>query len=164
MLNRSASFAVSTSVLKGLPRKLDIKRHSSSIIYVSASLAMSSSALEALPGKLDIKRHSPSFIYVSTSLAMSTSVLQALPGYLISKDTHQVLSISRQSSRYQISDIKRHSPSIIYVSTSLAMSTSVLQALPGYLISKDTHLVLSISRQSSRYQISDIKRHSPSII
>ena len=30
-----------------------------------ASLAMSASVLEALPGKLDIKRHSPSILYVS---------------------------------------------------------------------------------------------------
>ena len=36
MLNRSASLAMSTSVLKALPGKLDIKRHSSSILYVMA--------------------------------------------------------------------------------------------------------------------------------
>ena len=30
----------------------------------SASLAMSTSILKALPGKLDIKRHSPSILYV----------------------------------------------------------------------------------------------------
>ena len=40
-------------------------------------------------------------------------------------------------------DIKRHSPSILYISASLAMSTSVLKALPG------KH---------------DIKRHSRSIL
>ena len=36
MLNRSASLAMSTSVLKALPGKLDIKRHSPSILYVQA--------------------------------------------------------------------------------------------------------------------------------
>ena len=35
MLNRSASLAMSTCVLKALPGKLDIKRHSPSILYVS---------------------------------------------------------------------------------------------------------------------------------
>ena len=30
----------------------------------SARLAMSTSVLKALPGKLDIKRHSPSFLYL----------------------------------------------------------------------------------------------------
>ena len=35
MLNRSASLAMSTSVLKALPGKLDIKRHSPSILYMS---------------------------------------------------------------------------------------------------------------------------------
>ena len=33
MLNRTASLAMSTSVLKALPGKLDIKRHSPSIFY-----------------------------------------------------------------------------------------------------------------------------------
>ena len=34
MLNRSASLAMSTIVLKALPGKLDIKRHSPSILYL----------------------------------------------------------------------------------------------------------------------------------
>ena len=37
MLNRSGSIALSTSVLKALPGKLDIKRHSPSILYIWAS-------------------------------------------------------------------------------------------------------------------------------
>ena len=36
MLSRSASLAMSTSILKALPGNLDIKRHSPSIIYLSA--------------------------------------------------------------------------------------------------------------------------------
>ena len=35
MLNRSASLAMSTYVLKALPGKLDIKRHSPSILYLT---------------------------------------------------------------------------------------------------------------------------------
>ena len=58
MLNCSASLEMSTSVLKVLPGKLDIKRHSPSILYISASLAMSTSVLKDLPSKLDIKGHS----------------------------------------------------------------------------------------------------------
>ena len=34
MLNRSASLAMSTCVLKALPGKLDIKGHSPSILYI----------------------------------------------------------------------------------------------------------------------------------
>ena len=34
MLNRSASLAMSTSVLKALPGKLDIKRHLPIILYI----------------------------------------------------------------------------------------------------------------------------------
>ena len=37
MLNRSASLAMSTSVLKTLSGKLDIKRHSPSILYIKMS-------------------------------------------------------------------------------------------------------------------------------
>ena len=48
--------------LKALPGKLNIKRHSPSILYTSASLPMSASVLKALPGKLDFKRHSPSIL------------------------------------------------------------------------------------------------------
>ena len=64
MLNRSASLAISTSVLKALPGKVEIKRHSPSILYISASLAMSTSVLKASPGKLNIKRHSPIILYL----------------------------------------------------------------------------------------------------
>ena len=38
----------------------------------SASLAMSTSVLEALPGKLDIKRHSPSILYISGLIWIQT--------------------------------------------------------------------------------------------
>ena len=38
MLNRSGSLAMSTSVLKALPGKLDIKSHSPSILYIFATL------------------------------------------------------------------------------------------------------------------------------
>ena len=38
MLNRSASLAMSTCVLKALPGKLDIKRHSPSILYLNVSI------------------------------------------------------------------------------------------------------------------------------
>ena len=37
-----------------------------------SSLAMSISVLKALPGKLDIKRHSPSILYISNALAYVT--------------------------------------------------------------------------------------------
>ena len=53
----------SASVLKALPGKLDIKRHSPSILYISENLLMSTSVLKALPGKLDIKRHSLCTLY-----------------------------------------------------------------------------------------------------
>ena len=117
-----------------------------------ASLAMPTSVLEALPGKLDIKRHSPSILYTSASLAMSTSVLEVCRVNLISKDTHLVFSISRQASLCQQVFSKPFLVNLIskdthlvfsYVSSSLAMSTSILKDLPGKL---------------------DIKRHSPSIL
>ena len=47
MLNRSASLAMSTSVLKALPGKLDIKRHSPSILYLQVFFQ-----IYLFPGKL----------------------------------------------------------------------------------------------------------------
>ena len=41
----------------------------------SASLAMSTSIFKALPGKLDIKRHSPSFLYMLSPLMKSKIML-----------------------------------------------------------------------------------------
>ena len=38
MLNRSSSLELSTSILKALPGKLDIKRHSPSILHISSSV------------------------------------------------------------------------------------------------------------------------------
>ena len=46
MLNRSASLAMSTSVLKAEPGKLDIKRHSPSILYVVQLAARKKSIIE----------------------------------------------------------------------------------------------------------------------
>ena len=112
----------STSILKALSCKLDIKRHSPGILYISASLAMSTSILKALAGILDIKRHS----YLG-SLAMSTSILKALPGKL---------------------DIKIHSPGILYIS----MSTSILKVLPGKLDIKRHSTVIFYISAASRCQ------------
>ena len=94
MLNGLSSLALSTSVLKALSGKLDIKRHSPSILYITASLTLSTSILKALPGKLDIKRHSPSILYITASLTLSTSILKALPGKLDIKRHSPVFSIS----------------------------------------------------------------------
>ena len=88
-----ATFMIPIALFIALPGKLDIKRHSPNILYLSTSLAMSKSVLKALPGKIDIKRHSPRIFYLSASITMSTSILKALPGKC---------------------DIKRHSPSTLY--------------------------------------------------
>ena len=56
MLNRSASLAMSTSVLKALPGKLDIKRHSPSILYLlnrKAAVSLNGCSSGANPGFLD---------------------------------------------------------------------------------------------------------------
>ena len=49
MLNRSASLAMSTCVLKALPGKLDIKRHSPSILYNLIWCTVSRLMDEAIP-------------------------------------------------------------------------------------------------------------------
>ena len=62
---------------------------------------MSTNVLKALPGKLDIIRHSRSILYISASLAMSTAFSKPCLVNLISKDTHLVFSIPRKASRCQ---------------------------------------------------------------
>ena len=112
-----------------LPGKLDIKRNSPSIFYILVSLAMSTSVLKAMPGKLDIKRHSPSILYISASLPLTTSILNDLSGTL---------------------DFKGHSPSTLYITASLPMTHAFSKPCLVNLVSKDTHLVFSISRQAFR--------------
>ena len=82
-----------TSILKALPGKLDIKRLSPSIPFISPSHAMSTSVLKALPGKLDIKKHSPGILYGSASLAFQQAFSKPCLVNLISKDTHLVFLI-----------------------------------------------------------------------
>ena len=86
----------STSILKALPGKLDIKRHQYSLYL--ASLAMSKSVLKALPVKLNIKRHSPSIYYVLARLAIQQAFSKPCLVNLIAKDTHLGFSLSQQGS------------------------------------------------------------------
>ena len=60
MLNRSASLAMSTSVLKALP----ISSLPGSALRMHVESRGLASVLKALPGKLDIKRHSPIILYL----------------------------------------------------------------------------------------------------
>ena len=100
---------------------------------------------------LDIKRHSPSILYISASLAMSTSILKTCLVNLISKDTHLVFCISRQTLRCQQAFSK---PCLVN------------------LLSKDTHLIFSIPRQALQCQhvfsksclVNLISKHSPCIL
>ena len=73
MLNRSTSLTMSTSVLKALRGKHDVKRHSPSILYISASLTMSTSVLKALRGKLDVKRRELAILYVRDTCYVNTA-------------------------------------------------------------------------------------------
>ena len=115
---------MSTSDLKALPDKLDMERHSSSILHISASLTMSTSILKALPGKLDIKyRHSPSISISLQASRCQQAFSKPCLVNLISKDTHLVFSLSRQASPCQQAFSK---PYLVN------------------LISKDTHLQFSI--------------------
>ena len=67
----------------------------------SASLAMSTCVLKALPGKLDIKRHSPSILYSDGHSLLSTTLKfrktnkvydkKMLAKFLVSTDQHLLL-------------------------------------------------------------------------
>ena len=122
---------------------------------------MSTSVLKALLGKLDIKRHSPSILYISASLAMSTAFLKPCLVNLISKDYHLVFSISRQASRCQKALSKPCLVNLISKDTHVVFSISrqASRCQQAYskpclvnLISKDTHLVFSINMPGKIHQ------------
>ena len=98
---------------------------------------MTTSVIKALPGKLHIKRHSPCILYIWASLAISKSVLKVLPSKLHIKVSHLVFSISQQASRCQQAFTKpflvNFISKVLYISASLQKSTSIPKALPGKL-------------------------------
>ena len=135
----------------------------------SASLAMSTSVLKALPGKLDIKRHSPSILYVSRQVSRCQQAFsKPCLVNLISKDTHLVFSISRQASRCQQAFSKPCLVNLISKDTHLvfAISRQASRCQQAFskpclvnLISKDTHLVFSINLGKPR----DVNKRSKSL-
>ena len=134
---------MSASILKAMPGKLDIKRHSPSILYISAtSRCQKAFAKTCLVNLISKDTHLVSFLFVSARLVMSTNVLKALPGEL---------------------DIKTHSFSILYISASLAMSTSVLKALPSILYIWASHTMSTSILEALPGKL-DINRHSPGIL
>ena len=68
MLNRSASLATSTGLLKALPGKLDINRHSPSILYVFHGLThiytFSLLLLETLFQKKYLRQHIGIMVFI----------------------------------------------------------------------------------------------------
>ena len=71
MLNRSASLVMSTNVLEALPSKLDIKRHSSSILYIGGQVL----CLTHFPRAPDNNKH-------TFNTGYSTANIKALRGSL----------------------------------------------------------------------------------
>ena len=78
---------MSTSVLKALPGKLDIKRTSPSILYILASLAVSTSVLKAIRGKLDIKR------LTKYSLCIGSNVVLAYVYSILFRHVHKIFTL-----------------------------------------------------------------------
>ena len=69
MLNRSASLVMSTSVLKALPVKLDIKRHSPSIFYfIVVEFQNTERAIKLLDHIYPYETHKIGVIYVGPSI------------------------------------------------------------------------------------------------
>ena len=64
LLNRIPGLRLLISSLPGSTLRTHVES-------LSASIALSTSVLKALPGKLDIKRHSPSILYLRVVLLMT---------------------------------------------------------------------------------------------
>ena len=56
MLNRAASLGMSTSILKALPDKLDIERHSPSILSLQDNKLLSSLQSGFIPGESPVNQ------------------------------------------------------------------------------------------------------------
>ena len=59
-----------------------------------ASLTMSTSVLEALPGKLDIKRHSPSILYLQPGYEIMVHIAYALTLYSRGTEVEKMLTLA----------------------------------------------------------------------
>ena len=121
----------------------------------SANLPMSTSILKALPGKLDIKDTHLLFSISRQASQCRQAFSKHCLVKLISKDTHLVFSISPHASRCQqafskpclVNLISKDTHLVFSISRYLAMSKSILLPCLVSLISKDTHQVSLISRQ-----------------
>ena len=95
MLNRSASLGMSSRVLKALPGKLDIKRHSSYILYLSAVLSLcnlcepwyesSNNVVCATSKASDQPAHTRSLVRVFASRLNILGVLSYWPSFEVCK-------------------------------------------------------------------------------
>ena len=140
---------MSTCVLKALPGKLDIKRHSPSILYISTSLAMSTCVLKALPGKLDIKRHSPSILYLSHCMYLN----QVNMTLHLLNDADEVESTRKSIITKIISPFWRVNQWVNW------LIECQVAPLRERMLNRSAR-----SRLNKHYQRLDSKRHSPSIL
>ena len=80
----------------------------------SASLAMSTSVLKALPGKFDIKRHSPSILFVPVlagNINSNGGQIKEVHEYDVEVGTHNYLAKSVQMTyMYNHHEINKHAP------------------------------------------------------
>ena len=137
---------------QALPGKLDIKRHSPSILYISASLVIQHASSKSCLVNLISKDTHLSILYISASLVIQQVFSKPCLINLISKDTHLVFSISRQASQFNKRSCKAL-PGKLYIKIHLIFSISQQASWCQQvfskpclvnLISKDTHLVFSI--------------------
>ena len=87
----------------------------------SASLAMSTSVLKALPGKLDIKRHSPNILYLFSRVSFQVSLGQSLKSMMQSEfqdrlgDQKSIFTSDKSINTNDISLILGRDPMIGYI-------------------------------------------------
>ena len=80
MLNSSASLAMSTSVLKASPGKLDIKRHSPSILYLHGKHLVNLRCIDKGEGIVVLKQLTANMMLITTT-TMFTQMSMAIIMY-----------------------------------------------------------------------------------
>ena len=79
MLNRSASLAMSTSVLKALPGKLDINRHSPRILYAN-SIGKTGTTIASKHAILSTNKGSDDESYIKSHVALDNAFIHESGG------------------------------------------------------------------------------------
>ena len=127
------------------------------MLNCSASLAMSTSVLKALPGKLDIKRHSPSILYIESFwLSHQCTVKPVLSGHKrVNFQDWYLLSAGQKYRMLPWNILQYFRPALSYHMALLNLLNELgkrdkMRGLPSIYLFFTTRLINSIKQEHER--------------